>query len=283
MFSVITPSYNNLHHIKKCIGSVKSQKNIFREHIIMDAVSDDGTIEYLKKLKILNNEDSSYKIISNFSKDKGMYDAINKGWLKSKGEILCWLNCDEQYLPNTLSYVMNVFQNNPDIDVVYGNAIIVNENGDLISARKELPLNKFLISNTFLNIFSCTIFFRRSLCDKGILGLDEQYRYSSDMELILRLLNNNAKMFHSKKFLSLFSVDGKNLSSQAEAFNETIEIQNKFSRLPKNKRNYVKYLRSLLRFVNGHYLKKSIKYSYAIDDIPQYNSLKGTSNGTFRF
>ena len=283
MFSIITPSYNNFNHIKKCIGSVRSQTKISRQHIIIDGLSNDDTVEYLNDFIKENNNDSSYSIEFNSSQDKGMYDAINKGWSKANGEILSWLNCDEQYLPNTLSYIKDIFMKNPSIDVVYGNAIIVDKNGDLISARKELPMNKFLISNTFLNIFSCTIFYRRSLWDSGLLYLNNDYNYASDMDLIIRLLKNNVKMYFSKRYLSLFTADGNNLSTHEKAAYENDMIQDQFSFLSKRARKSVKYLRYFLRMINGHYIKKNITYQYATDDMPNYLSKKGLSNGRFKF
>ena len=283
MFSIITPSYNSFNHIKKCIGSVKIQKEIAREHLIMDGMSTDKTIDYFHNYKKILNDDSLYKLLFESRSDNGMYDAINNGWSKSSGEILSWLNCDEQYLPDTLSYVYDIFKKNPLVNVVYGNAIIVDKNGDLISARPELPLNKFLISNTFLNIFSCTIFYRRSLWDSGLLYLNKDYRYSSDMDLIIRLLENNVKMYYSKRYLSLFTVDGSDLSTHTQATYETDMIQNQSSCLSKRARKSVKYLRYFLRAINGHYIKRNVTYKYAVDDIPNYLSKKGLSNGKFKF
>ena len=283
MFSIVTPSYNSAHYIKRCIGSVKIQKFIPREHLIMDGMSNDNTLNYFNDCKKILNHDPSYKLLFKSRTDNGMYDAINNGWSKSSGEILSWLNCDEQYLPNTLSYVDDIFKKNPLVDVVYGNAIIVDKNGDLISAKKELSLNKFLISNTFLNIFSCTIFFRRRLWDSGILRLNDELKAAADMDLILKLLRNKVKMYHCKKYLSLFVLDGENKSLQPESLIETELVRDNYTILPKKIRHCAKYLRYFLRTISGHYRKEFISYDYAVDDIPNYISKTGLSNGRFKF
>ena len=105
-FSVVTPLFNGMPELKKCIGSVKSQasNSIRVEHLIQDGGSNDNSIEFLEnymnnQLNVTNDEGKNYDFNFQSSNDKGMYDAINKGWLRSTGDIYSWLNHDEQYLP----------------------------------------------------------------------------------------------------------------------------------------------------------------------------------------
>ncbi|MCL0071992.1 glycosyltransferase [Peptococcaceae bacterium] len=102
LVSIVTPSLNQGGFIEDCIRSVKNQsyKNI--EHIIVDGGSTDATINILKKYE------GTYNMIWLSEPDNGMYDAINKGFKLSKGEIMAWINADDMYLPWAVEIVVNV-------------------------------------------------------------------------------------------------------------------------------------------------------------------------------
>jgi glycosyltransferase involved in cell wall biosynthesis len=99
--SIVTPSLNQGQFIEECIKSVKNQtyKNI--EHIIVDGGSTDNTIDILKKYE------GTYNMVWISEPDTGMYDAINKGFKLSKGEIMAWINADDMYLPWSFEIVVN--------------------------------------------------------------------------------------------------------------------------------------------------------------------------------
>src|SRR5688572_33122025 len=84
--SVITPSFRNSRWLKLCIASVADQ-DIDHEHIVQDSCSDDGTQDWLPHDK---------RVKAFIEKDKGMYDAVNRGLRRATGEILSYINCDEQ-------------------------------------------------------------------------------------------------------------------------------------------------------------------------------------------
>src|SRR5258708_40267565 len=90
--SIITPSFRSSAWLKLCIASVADQR-VSLEHIVQDAGSDDGTLDWLP-------QDRRVQLFA--EKDQGMYDAINRGLRRANGDILGYLNCDEQYLPGTL-------------------------------------------------------------------------------------------------------------------------------------------------------------------------------------
>jgi len=98
-FSIITPSYRNSAWLKLCIASVADQQ-VEVEHIIQDAGSDDGTLDWLLQDK---------RVRAFVEKDQGMYDGINRGLRRAGGDILAYLNCDEQYLPGALRAVRDFF------------------------------------------------------------------------------------------------------------------------------------------------------------------------------
>jgi glycosyltransferase involved in cell wall biosynthesis len=96
--SVITPSYNQGQYIEETILSVLNQNYPNLEYLIMDGGSNDNTVEVIKKYA-----DKITFWVS--EKDKGQAEAINKGFKKATGDILCWLNSDDYYFNDTLHYI----------------------------------------------------------------------------------------------------------------------------------------------------------------------------------
>ena len=92
-FSIVTPSFRNSNWLKLCIASVADQQGVEVEHIVQDSCSDDGTQNWLPNDK---------RVKAFIEKDSGMYDAVNRGYRRATGDILAYLNCDEEYLPGAL-------------------------------------------------------------------------------------------------------------------------------------------------------------------------------------
>jgi glycosyltransferase involved in cell wall biosynthesis len=118
LISIITPSYNAVEYIERAIESVLEQDYQNFEHIIVDAGSDDGTLEVLKKYEHL-------KWIS--ESDKGQSDAMNKGFAMSSGDIISYLNADDYYLPGCFKHVSMLLSD--DVNFVIGKCKVVSEDG----------------------------------------------------------------------------------------------------------------------------------------------------------
>src|SRR5262245_52587152 len=114
-FSIITPSFRNSQWLRLCIASISDQEGVEKEHIVQDSCSDDCTQEWLPGDK---------RVRAFIEKDKGMYDAVNRGFARASGEYLAYLNCDEQYLPRALKMVADFFKAHPDVDVVLPDTIV---------------------------------------------------------------------------------------------------------------------------------------------------------------
>lgn len=106
--SIITPSFNAESTIEQTIISIISQAYRNIEYIIVDGNSRDGTVDILRKYS---------KFITCWSSepDDGQYDAINKGFSRSTGEIMCWLNADDMLLPGSLLAVAQIFDQMPTV------------------------------------------------------------------------------------------------------------------------------------------------------------------------
>ena len=105
-FSIVTPSFRNSRWLKLCVASVADQEGVELEHIVQDACSDDETQDWLPHDR---------RVRAFIEKDSGMYDAINRGYRRARGDILAHLNCDEQYFSGALRNVRTFFERNPRV------------------------------------------------------------------------------------------------------------------------------------------------------------------------
>ncbi len=126
-FSIITPSYRSGRWLKLCIPSVADQEGVDFEHIVQDSCSDDETREWLP---------GDPRVTAVIEKDSGMYDAVNRGFRRATGEILSYLNCDEQYLSGALAKVARYFDGRPEVDALLADCIVIDPKGDYICERR---------------------------------------------------------------------------------------------------------------------------------------------------
>ena len=162
--SIVTPSFRNSAWLRLCVASVADQAGVDVEHIVQDALSDDGTQDWLAQ---------DGRVRAYFEKDQGMYDAINRGWRRANGEILAYLNCDEQYLPGGLRRVEDFFRQHPETDVVLADTVVVDKAGQFICCRKSLMpwKNSMRVYNP---VISSSIFIHRRVLDQHGLLFDVQ-------------------------------------------------------------------------------------------------------------
>ncbi len=203
-FSIITPAFNALPYLKRCCSSVADQSDMRHEHIVVDGGSSDGTVEWLK-------QQSGVKWIS--EKDRGMYDAINKGFEMARGEIVAYLNCDEQYLPGALVSAAEAFERYPDADIVFGDALLIRPDGSLIAFRKSYPLRWSYVLAGHLYVLSCTLFFRRRVLEKGF-RFNPEFRSVGDADFVVRLLRSGCRARHFRRYVAVFTMTGTNLSAE---------------------------------------------------------------------
>lgn len=175
--SIVTPSYNQGQFLDKAISSVLNQNYQNLEYILIDGGSSDSSIEVIKKYE----KKISYWVSE---PDEGQSDAINKGFSKATGEIFGWLNSDDYYLSDALYNVAKTFIENPDVDVVVGEADKINIKGALIYTSKvpELSLDSFFHwrdktrpSGTGNFLQPACFFSKKAWADCGPLRMDLDY------------------------------------------------------------------------------------------------------------
>lgn len=213
--SIITPSFRSGQWLKLCIASVADQATP-SEHIVQDAGSDDDTLDWLAR-------DARVKAF--VEKDSGMYDAINRGVRRAKGELLAWLNCDEQYLPGALKTAVDFFEQHLDIDVLFGDVVMVDPQGNYLSHRKMQTPLKYHTWTCHLSTLSCAMFFRRRVVFDYGFWLDPVRRDAGDGEWMVRLLRHGVKMAALGQFTSVFTQTGANMSAGPNALRENRDLR----------------------------------------------------------
>ena len=180
--SVVIPCYNSFEFIEKTLTSIVSQQYPNLELIIVDGGSTDGTLEIIKKF-------DKYIDVLISEEDNGQYDAVRKGLAESKGDILCWLNSDDIYMPWTFELVNNFFINNEGFMWISGSSLLIDEKGvpmftsHNISSKNSKDIKKGLFRKNYLGYLQQEgMFWKKELYDISE-GLSLNYSLAADFEL----------------------------------------------------------------------------------------------------
>lgn len=177
--SIVTPSYNQAEFLPFTLQSVKNQDYADVDHVVFDAGSSDGS------RKVLAKYEDCYGLSWTSEPDEGHWHAVNKGFDQAGGDVVGWLNSDDAYLhTNTVSKVVEAFEENEDADVVYGNAIEIDKENRVLAAKEVRDFSyRRLLRGCFL--IQPAVFFRRHVVEAEKLrpGLE----YALDYEYWLRL------------------------------------------------------------------------------------------------
>lgn len=179
MVSIISPTFNQGGFIEETILSIKGQTYKNFEHIVVDAGSADNTLDILRKYA------GTYNLSWTCEPDEGMYQGINKGLQKAKGEILCYLNTDDLYLPWTLEAVAGYFTRNLQVDLLYGDIIHLDETKDTMELTFSPPFN-LRWAQVKGGLYQPAVFWSRRAYEK-VGGFDEQLQLAGDLEYWLRI------------------------------------------------------------------------------------------------
>ena len=190
--SIVVPSLNQATFLGQALQSVLNQNYSNLEIRVHDGGSSDGSVELLRQYETKLNYWVS-------GPDRGPADAINKGFAAAKGEILGWLNSDDMLAADALSVVGRAFAEDPELDLVYANALYIDEENRLHLAdhggyRTGLyygemqPWERILAYWSYVHaVPQPTVFFRRRLLDT-CGSLDERYHFIFDFDLFYRFV-----------------------------------------------------------------------------------------------
>lgn len=197
LISIVTPSYNQGSYLEKTLESVLSQDYPRLEYVVQDGGSTDDTPAVLERYRNRLHHCESVR-------DNGQADAINRGFARTSGEVMAYLNSDDLLLPGALNAVASYFNAHPDVDVVYGHRVVIDRHGDELG-RWVLPAHDDETLKWQDYIPQETMFWRRRIWEK-VGSIDHSFRFALDWDLILRFQAAGAKFHRLGRFLGAFRV-----------------------------------------------------------------------------
>jgi glycosyltransferase involved in cell wall biosynthesis len=252
LVSIVTPTFNQAAFLPETIESVLSQDYPNIEYLIFDDGSTDETPEIL----------SAYtgRVEWESHPNMGQTATINKGWERSRGEIITWLNSDDTYLPGAVSKAVDYFQKHPEVDIVYGDTLLTKADGSPIE-RLQAPEFNYdqLVAKCHNPIPQPSAFIRRSVMeDVGLL--DPSYYYFMDWDFWLRAGINHSFAYFPE-LISTYRLHeaSKTVAQAVKAAPELEYMYRKFFALP-NLRNEIRRLEkeamvNMFFTTGGYYLQ----------------------------
>lgn len=185
--SIITATYNSAKTVEDTIKSVLGQTFQDWEHIIVDGKSKDNTLDIVERYRNLYN--GRLKVIS--EKDKGIYDAMNKGIALATGDVVGILNSDDFYTSSDILQQVSIALDNSDLDAVYGDIHYVDENDTtkLIRYYSSAHFRPWKMCMGFIPAHP-SFYCRRSVYEK-FGGFNLEIKIAADFENLLRLIYIN--------------------------------------------------------------------------------------------
>ena len=255
--SIITPNFRQLDKLKLCAASVADQKGDFElEHLIEDGGSGSDFDEWAA------NQSSAR---CNSEADNGMYEAINRGFRKASGDIVAWLNSDEQYLPGALEKVRRFFEANPDVDIAFGDIVLVEETGEPLAYRKVIRPTLEHVRMCHLNTFSAATFVRSRVLRAGIY-LDENWKIIADAVWVERMMAAGFQTGIISEPLAAFAMLGSNLGQSPQLFSERQKWENDLAGQGGSSVFQEKTKHRLKKLLLGSYLTRRVEIALYLRD-----------------
>ncbi len=233
-FSIITITFNAGKTLQPTIDSIKEQSYHNIEYIIIDGASTDDTLDIIKR-----NEKEITNYIS--EKDKGLYDAMNKGLKAATGDYVLFLNAgDSLHSPFTLRNIVSEIKEravksdvyDPSLlpDIIYGDTAIVNSDRKFLGMRRLKPPKKLTWKSFIWGMLVCHQSF---IVKRSIAPLyDMSYRFSSDFDWCIRCMKGSSNIFNSELTISDYLNEGLTTNNHNASLKERFNIMAKYYSLP---------------------------------------------------
>lgn len=211
--SIITIVYNNVRDIEHTILSVINQTYSNIEYIIIDGASTDGTLDLIQKYR------GSIDVLVS-EKDKGIYDAMNKGLSKASGDYVLFLNSgDELYDNNT---IQTIIEKGNGADIIYGETKLVDESRNIIGDRRhKAPIEFDWKSFQYgMNVCHQAIYVKREIAEP----YDLQYKLSADVDWVIRAAKNAKTTQNVNCYVARYLVGGMSQKRHKQSLQERYAI-----------------------------------------------------------
>jgi glycosyltransferase involved in cell wall biosynthesis len=214
--TVITIVYNDVKHIERTMLSVLGQTYPNIEYVIVDGLSTDGTLDIIKKY-----QDKISKLIS--EKDKGIYDAMNKGLAAATGDYVLFMNSGDEFYANDT--VAKVFAAADDADIYYGETEMINEKGESLGQRRHKAPERFTWRSFKygMSISHQAIYVKRSIADL----FNRQYELSADIDWILQATKKGKTIVNTHQYVAKYLVGGMSKKRHRQSLRERFDIMKK--------------------------------------------------------
>jgi glycosyltransferase involved in cell wall biosynthesis len=211
------------------VSGLKSQVSppLAVEHIIQDAGTP-GIEEFAREVGADFYRDGNlishspfripnYSLTIYCETDSGMYDAVNRGFSKAKGDFLAYLNCDEQYLPGALHSVVDYFSSHVNLDILFGDAIIAAESGAPLAYRAAVIPTVEVMRAGPLGILTCATFLRSEIFSQRNIRFDPELKIVGDYRWYADMVRARLAMEQIQIATSVFTLMAANLSQTHQA------------------------------------------------------------------
>jgi glycosyltransferase involved in cell wall biosynthesis len=216
--SIVTIVFNDVKHLEETMLSVINQTYHNTEYIIIDGGSKDGTVDIIKKY----SGKLGYWVSE---KDKGIYDAMNKGLWQATGDFVWFINSgDRVHEKDTIEKFIGLIDE--ETDVVYGETVLINDSGDILGMRRKKAPENLNWKSFFTGMMVChqSVLVRREIAP----FYNEQYRFSADFEWVLVALKKARKIVNTHQILSRYLEEGATTQNHKASLKERFEIMKQY-------------------------------------------------------
>lgn len=255
--SIVTPSYNQGEYLEETIRSVLLQNYPNLEYIVIDGGSTDNSIEIIKKYE-------PWITYWKSEPDQGQSDALIKGFSKATGTLITWLNSDDWYAQNSLSFIGKEFVANEHMQVLCGACCLIDSSYNVLKKLEPKVITYQNLIKYWIDYSippQPSVFFSKSIYDQ-CLGIDINLNYAMDYDLWLQLIDKT-KFYSFPTNLSFYRIH--NTSKSGSGFEHFV------------KEWHTVYLQHI-QYINP-FIKLGVKISFLSYNLKK--RLKGIQNKIF--
>jgi len=219
--TIVTPNFNGEKFIEETILSVINQKYPNLEYIVIDGGSTDSSVDIIKKYQ----KHLSYWVSE---PDQGLYFAIQKGFNKSTGEIMGWINSDDKLHRNALHEISRLFIENSNVNWIQGIPNTFDEYGNHTGEREHYSskyifyLKYYKLSLKYL-IQQESTFWTRNLWNNAGGHISVEYKLAGDFELWMRFFRYS-ELYNTNHCLGSFRIKEQQLSENINLYKQEADM-----------------------------------------------------------